>query len=106
MPGLMRAVARTAVIAGTATATSNAVNRRQASKNVAAYDDAQAQYEQQAPAPEPAPAPVYAAPAPAAPAAMDETDKIDALERLANLKAQGILTDEEFAQQKAQILAS
>ena len=51
MPGLMRAVARTAVVAGTATATSNAVNRRQASKNVAAYDDAQAQYEQQAPAP-------------------------------------------------------
>ena len=104
MPGLMRAVARTAVVAGTATATSNAVNRRQASKNVAAYDDAQAQYDQQAPAP--APAPVYAAPAPAAPAAMGETDKIDALERLGNLKAQGILTDEEFAQQKAQILAS
>jgi hypothetical protein len=104
MPGLMRGIARTAVIAGTATATSNAVNRRQASKNVAAYDDAQAQYEQQAPAP--APAPVYAAPAPAAPAAMGETDKIDALERLGNLKAQGILTDEEFAQQKAQILAS
>ena len=104
MPGLMRAVARTAVVAGTATATANAVNRRQASKNVAAYDDAQAQYDQQAPAP--APAPVYAAPAPAAPAAMGETDKIDALERLGNLKAQGILTDEEFAQQKAQILAS
>ena len=104
MPGLMRAVARTAVVAGTATATSNAVNRRQASKNVAAYDDAQSQYDQQAP--EPAPAPAYAAPAPAAPAAMGETDKIDALERLANLKAQGILTDEEFAQQKAQVLAS
>jgi hypothetical protein len=105
MPGLMRAVARTAVVAGTATATSNAVNRRQASKNVAAYDNAQAQYDQQQ-APAPAPAPVYAAPAPAAPAAIGETDKIDALERLANLKAQGILTDEEFAQQKAQILAS
>jgi len=104
MPGLMRAVARTAVVAGTATATANAVNRRQASKNVAAYDDAQAQYDQQAPAP--APAPVYAAPAPAAPEAMDETDQISALERLGQLKAQGILTDEEFAQQKAQVLAS
>lgn len=105
MPGLMRGIARTAVIAGTATATSNAVNRRQASKNVAAYDNAQAQYEQQQ-APAPAPAPVYAAPAPAAPAAMDQNDKISALERLGQLKAQGILTEEEFAQQKAQVLAS
>ncbi len=56
------------------------------------------QYEQQAPAP------VYDAPP--APAPMDETDKISALERLGNLKAQGILTEEEFAQQKAEILAS
>ncbi len=97
MPGLMRGIARTAVIAGTATATSNAVNRRQASKNVAAYDQA---YQQQAAA-EPQYAP---APAPA-PAPLDPNDKMAALERLGALKAQGILTEEEFAQQKAEILA-
>ena len=101
MPGLMRGIARTAVIAGTATATSNAVNRHQASKNVAAYEQAEQQYQQ----PAPAPAPVYAAPAPAA-APVDPNDKMEALERLGALKAQGILTEEEFAQQKAQILAS
>jgi hypothetical protein len=51
---------------------------------------------------------VYAAPAPvvAAPAGMDENDKLSALERLGGLKAQGILTEEEFAAQKAQILNS
>jgi 3-oxoacyl-ACP reductase-like protein len=97
----MRGIARTAVIAGTATATSNAVNRHQASKNAAAYNQAEAQYQQ----PAPAPAPVYAAPAPAA-APVDPNDKMEALERLGALKAQGILTEEEFAQQKAQILAS
>jgi len=97
MPGLMRGIARTAVIAGTATATSNAVNRRQASKNVAAYDQA---YQQQAAA-APAPAPVYAAPAPA-----PEADMYAQLERLGTLKAQGILTEEEFAAEKAKILAA
>lgn len=91
MPGLLRGMARTAVIAGTATATSNAVNRRQASKNVAAYDQAvQAQ----------APAPAYAAPDVA-----PEDDMYAQLERLGALKAQGILTEEEFAAQKARILA-
>ena len=95
MPGLVRGIARTAVIAGTATATSNAVNRRQASKNVAAYDQA---YQQQA-AQAPAPAPVYAAPAPA-----PEEDVYAQLERLGALKAQGILTEEEFAAEKAKIL--
>ncbi len=105
MPGLVRGIARTAVIAGTATATANAVNRHQASKNVAAYEQAEAQY-----APAPAPAPQYApspqyAPAPAAPAPVDMDDKMAQLERLAALKAQGILTEEEFAQQKAEILA-
>jgi len=98
MPGLMRGIARTAVIAGTATATSNAVNRRQASKNVAAYDQAYQQQAQQAPPPQ------YVAPAPA-PAGMTQDEKYSALERLAALKAQGILTEEEFAQQKAEILA-
>jgi hypothetical protein len=97
MPGLVRGIARTAVIAGTATATSNAVNRRQASKNMAAYDQAAQQV-----APPPAAAPVYAAPAPAAP----EEDMYAQLERLGALKAQGILTEEEFAAQKAKILAA
>jgi hypothetical protein len=96
MPGLMRGIARTAVIAGTATATSNAVNRRQAGKNQAAYDQAA---QQQAP-----PQPVYAAPP--AQAEMTQDEKYSALERLAALKAQGILTEEEFAQEKAEILAS
>ena len=95
MPGLMRAMARTAVVAGTATAASNAVNRRQADKNAAAYAAAAQPYQQ----------PVVVAPAPA-PAPMDADDKMAALERLGALKAQGILTEEEFAQQKAQILNS
>jgi len=89
-------MARTAVVAGTATAASNAVNRRQAEKNVAAYNNAAQQVYQ-----EPAPAPVYAAPAPAAP---DQDDMMSQLERLGALKAQGILTEEEFAAQKAKIL--
>ena len=97
MPGLIRGMARTAAVVGTATATRNAVNRRQASKNVAAYDQA---YQQQA-APAPAPAPVYAAPAPA-----PEEDMYSQLERLGTLKAQGILTEEEFAAEKAKILAA
>jgi hypothetical protein len=63
MPGLLRGVARTAVIAGTATATSNAVNRRMAQKNVEAYGDAQQQYQQEQGAPAPAVA-VGAGPSP------------------------------------------
>lgn len=96
MPGLVRGMARTAAVVGTATATRNAVNRRQANKNVAAYSQAAAQA---APPPqeyyEPAPAP---APAP-------EEDVITQLERLGALYAQGILTDDEFAAQKAKLLA-
>lgn len=88
MPGLIRGIARTAVIAGTATATSNAVNRRQASRNMAAYEQAAQPYQQAAPPP---------------PA--DGGDQLEQLERLGNLKAQGILTEEEFAAQKAKILA-
>ncbi len=86
-------MARTAVIAGTATATSNAVNRRQAEKNVRAYDQAGQQvYAEQAPQ--------MAAP----PAGGGTDDKLEQLERLGQLKAQGILTEEEFQQQKAAIL--
>jgi putative oligomerization/nucleic acid binding protein len=98
MPGLLRGVARTAVVAGTATAVSNRVSRRQ--YNRWAEQDAQ-QYAQ-----EPAPAPAApAAAAVAAPAAGGgEQDRVSALQDLADLKAQGILTDEEFAAEKARIL--
>ena len=86
MPGLLRGVARTAVVAGTATAVSNRVSRRQATRwSQQSYDE-----------PEPAPAPA----APAAPA----PDPIAQLKDLAALKEQGILTDAEFAAQKAKIL--
>ncbi|MDR3685856.1 MAG: SHOCT domain-containing protein [Coriobacteriia bacterium] len=106
MPGLLRAVGRTAVIAGTATATSNAINRRQAQKNVDAYGNAQQRYAEQTQQPAPAMA-VASGPAPGVmmpPAAPAENDMISQLERLGALKAQGILTEEEFAAQKAKIL--
>jgi hypothetical protein len=98
MPGLLRGVARTAVVAGTATAVSNRVSRRQAERwqQQGSYPYGQ---------PEPAyqePAPQYAPPPPAAPA----PDPIQQLKDLAELKAQGILTEEEFATQKARILGS
>ncbi|MFN8126904.1 MAG: SHOCT domain-containing protein [Candidatus Nanopelagicales bacterium] len=101
MPGLLRGVARTAVIAGTATAVSNGVSRRQVSRW-----DRKAQEEQ---AQQQAAQPAQPAPAPAAPAATPESDmsaKVEALQQLAALKDQGILTDEEFAAQKAKILGS
>lgn len=97
MPGLVRGMARTAAVVGTATATRNAVNRRQANKNVAAYSQA---YEQVAPPPQQVEYVEVAAPAAPAP----EEDVITQLERLGALKAQGILTDEEFAAQKAKLL--
>ena len=97
MPGLMRGMARTAVVVGTASATRNAVNRRQADKNAQAYAHATAQA---APPPQQyAPEPQYAPPPP-------EEDVITQLERLGALKAQGLLTEEEFAAQKAQLLGS
>ena len=109
MPGLMRGVARTAVVAGTATAVSNRVSRRQA--NRWASQEQQQYYEQApppppqqqyyAPAPPPPPAPV-AAPEPAAP----QVDVVSQLKELAALRDQGILTDAEFDAQKAKLLAS
>jgi hypothetical protein len=101
MPGLIRGVARTAVVAGTATAVSNRVSRRQARRWGAqeAYD--QPQYEQPPQQYEPPPQ-QYAAPAAAAPAA----DPIEQLKQLADLHQQGVLTDEEFAVQKAKILGT
>ncbi|MFK0255013.1 SHOCT domain-containing protein [Streptomyces sp. NPDC090445] len=102
MPGLLRGVARTAVVAGTATAVSNRVSRRQAGRWAQQdAEQAQAAYAQQAPPPPPAPAP---APAPAADVGMD--DKISQLKELSTLKEQGVLTEEEFAAQKARILGS
>lgn len=88
MPGLVRGVARTAVVAGTATAVSNRVSRRQAGRW--AEQDAQMYAEQ--------------APAPAAPAAPAAPDPIAQLKELGELHAAGVLTDEEFAAQKAKIL--
>ena len=88
MPGLLRGVARTAVVAGTATAVSNRVSRRQANRWQ------QQEYEQQPAEPQ------YAPPPPAAPA----PDPIEQLKQLGELRQQGILTEEEFAAQKAKIL--
>ncbi|MFG3226865.1 SHOCT domain-containing protein [Kitasatospora sp. NPDC048194] len=93
MPGLLRGIARTAVVAGTATAVSNRVSRRQAGRW--AQQDAAAEY---APPPPPPPAP-------AAPAAADMDAKISQLQQLAQLRDQGVLTEEEFATQKRRLLA-
>lgn len=83
MPGLLRGVARTAAIAGTATAVSNNVSRRQAQR----WQQQEAQQ----------------APDQPAPAAMGPP--IEQLKELANLKEQGVLTEEEFAAQKAKLLS-
>jgi Short C-terminal domain len=92
-------MARTAVVAGTATAVSNRVSRRQAGRwaqqDQAAYGQpqyAEPQYAQ----------PQYAPP----PAAADPDDMIERLEKLGQLHESGVLTDEEFAAQKARILAT
>jgi Short C-terminal domain len=92
MPGLLRGMARTAVVAGTATAVSNRVSRRQAER----WSAQAPAYPQQGYA-EPPP------PAPAAPAGGGE-DRVQKLKDLAALKEQGVLTDEEFAAEKARIL--
>ncbi|MEJ8672550.1 SHOCT domain-containing protein [Streptomyces sp. NBC_01017] len=99
MPGLLRGVARTAVVAGTATAVSNRVSRRQAGRWAQQDPERQVAYQQDV-------APTPAAPAPAGPpsAADEMTSKIDQLKQLGDLKAQGVLTDEEFAAQKRQVL--
>src|SRR5215510_11125023 len=98
MPGLIRGVARTAVIAGTATAVSNRVSRRQANRWA---DQGQAQPGYMAPV-EPQ---QYAAPPPQA-AAPPEQDKFAQLKQLADLKDQGVLTEAEFDAEKAKILAT
>jgi hypothetical protein len=90
MPGLLRGVARTAVVAGTASAVSGRVAHRQSERW--AQQEEPPQPQQAAPPPAPA----------AAPAAGDST--IDQLKELGELKEQGILTEEEFAAQKAKLL--
>ena len=89
MPGLIRAAARTAVIAGTATGVSNRVSRRQAARW--AEQDSQAyqqQYQQDLPA------------------ASGQQDRLEQLNTLGQLKASGVLTQAEFEVQKERILAS
>lgn len=83
MPGLLRGMARVAVVSGTATAVSNNVSRRQARRY--AQEDAEQPAQQ-----------VSAAPA--------QDDQMTQLEKLGQLHTDGILTDEEFAAKKKQIL--
>jgi Short C-terminal domain len=121
--GLIGGMARTAVVAGTATAVSNRVSRRQANRwgqqDQAAYYESQyaqpayaqpqSQYAQPAYAQPQYAQPQYTPPAPPPappPAASSGDPMIEKLRQLAELKNQGILTEEEFAAQKARILAS
>ena len=90
MPGLLRGMARTAVVAGTATAVSNRVSRRQAQR----WGAQEAYPEEQ-----------YAPPPPPAQPAGGGESRVDALKELASLKDQGVLTEEEFAAEKARILS-
>jgi hypothetical protein len=89
MPGLLRGVARTAVVAGTATSVSNRVSRRQA-RRWSAQDAPAYPPEQYAPAP---------------PAAAPAEDRIEKLKELGALRDQGILTEAEFAAEKDRLLA-
>ena len=95
MPGLLRGMARTAVVAGTATAVSNRVSRRQANRWAAQEqqaDEEQAYQQPQA--------------SEASPPADDMETKLDQLRQLGELKSQGVLSEEEFAAQKRRILGS
>jgi hypothetical protein len=119
--GLLRGVARTAVVAGTATAVSNRVSRRQAGRwqKKADQQEADAYYEQQQQQQQyppqqqqqyaPPPQQVYVA-APVPGAADDGPDpmqaKLDALKQLGELKSSGVLSEQEFQQEKAKILNS
>jgi predicted Zn-dependent protease len=97
MPGLIRGVARTAVVAGTATAVSNRVSRRQAGRWAA----------QEQPAYPASPEQGYAQPAYGEPEPADDMSaKLAQLKELAELKAQGVLSEAEFEQQKARILSA
>jgi hypothetical protein len=95
MPGLLRGIARTAVVAGTATAVSNRVSRRQAGRWAA-------HTEQPPPAQQPPP---VQQPPPAAATADPMTQKLAQLKELGELRSQGVLTDAEFEAQKQRILS-
>lgn len=95
-PGLLGMAARTAVVAGTATAVSNKVSDRHAAKQEQQYEEQQAQQQPQEPQ--------YAPPPPPAPAPVSESSMIEQLKQLGELHESGILTDEEFAAQKAKLL--
>jgi Short C-terminal domain len=95
MPGLLRGIARTAVIAGTATAVSNRVSRRQVNRWSRQEDERYAQQQQPPPQQQ-----YYQQPPPPPP----PRDTVTQLKELAELKSQGILTDAEFQAQKAKIL--
>jgi hypothetical protein len=98
-PGLVGTMARTAVIAGTASATAGAVNRHQQAKAQEQADAAAYQQQQYAPPPQ-----QYAAP-PAAPAAAPAGDDLVAkIQELAQLHQQGILSDQEFAAAKQRLI--
>lgn len=87
MPGLLRGMARTAAVAGTATAVGGRVRRRQEQRWA---EQEAGQYQQQA----------------AAPAPTGEESLLDQLRQLGELKDQGVLTEQEFAEQKAKLLAN
>ena len=113
MPGLLRGVARTAVVAGTATAVSGRVQRRQADKYAErdaqtaanrsqAYEEDMAQQQPQYAAPPPQQQYAPPPPEPAGPAS--QQDMIDQLKQLGELRDAGVLTEDEFAAQKAKLL--
>src|SRR3954466_13917868 len=93
MPRLLRMAARTAVVAGTATAVSGRVQRRQARRWAGQEQDA-----------EPEPAAEEPQEVPQQRSGPSTTDKLEQLKSLGDLKAQGVLTEEEFAAEKAKIL--
>jgi hypothetical protein len=96
MPGLIRGVARTAVIAGTATAVSNRVSRRQAGRWSAQSAPQEQSYAE----------PQYAAPPPQQAPGTDVNTKLAQLRELAQLRDAGVLDEAEFELQKSQILNS
>src|SRR4051812_2104651 len=103
MPGLLRGIARTAVVAGTASGVAGRVRHRQEGK-WARQEAEEAPPQQQQPQQQYAPPPQQYAPPP--PPAAPAPDPIQQLKDLADLKQQGILTDDEFAVQKSKILAA
>ncbi|WP_426310354.1 SHOCT domain-containing protein [Cellulosimicrobium sp. E-16] len=107
-PGLIGTAARTAVIAGTASATAGAVQRHQANRAQQSWEAQQAEAAQEQARIEAAAqqaAAQYAQPAPAAPAAAPQDDLLGQLERLGQLHASGVLSDAEFAAAKAKLLS-